>query len=89
MKTNKKLKLENLVREILGTSIIEMQKKIEKVLNSEAVNIDSWEEDNAPMILPKSIVAAILEMEAIQYLGRGTSSEKQVRKNIKYIKYYN
>ena len=40
------------------------------------------------MIIPKCIVTAILQRESIQYEGKGTSSERFVKKMVRRITYY-
>jgi len=52
------------------------------------VDTESWSKDNSPMILPKCIVTAILQDESTQYEGKGTSFEKQVKKEVKNIRYF-
>ena len=74
---NKKEQIKALVTEMLDESHEAMIKNIDKVLNSGAIDIDGWDEK---MILPKTIITAILQKESIQRDGRGTSYEKQVKK---------
>ena len=81
-------KIKALVTEMLTESYDAMIKNIDKVLKSGAVDVDGWNEKNAPMILPKTIVAALLQDESIQYEARGTSYEKKIKKDIKNIKYF-
>jgi hypothetical protein len=89
MKTDtKKKKVKKLVTDMIKYSNKEMLKKIDKAINSGAINFDDWEEDNTPMILPKSILLAILMSELTQYEGRGTSYEKKVKKEAKNIQYF-
>jgi hypothetical protein len=85
---NKKQKIKKLVKEMLNQSHKEMIKKIDTALNSGALDIESWEEDNAPMVLPKIIVAAILQRESWQYEGTGTTHEKKIKKEIKNLHYF-
>ena len=61
---------------------------VDKVLNSGCIDIDGWDEKNSPMVLPKSILTAILENGARQYAGRGTSFEKRVKKEVSNIHYF-
>lgn len=65
-----------------------MIKKVEKALNSGAIDIDKWDEVNSKMMLPKCIVSAILKNEAYQYEAKGCSFEKKVKKDIKNIQYF-
>ena len=84
----KKNKIKSLAEDMLKESFDAMIKKVEKALNSGAIDVDSWGENNNPMILPKCIVTAILQDESTQYEGKGTSFEKQVKKEVQNIRYY-
>lgn len=84
----KREKIKSLVIEMLNDSHAAMIKKVEKALNSGAVDIDNWDEKNAPMILPKCIVMALMEDESQQYIGRGTSYERRIKKEVKNIRYF-
>jgi len=89
MKTEeKKNNIKLLAEDMLKQSFNDMIKKIEKVLNSGAIDIDSWNKNNKPMIIPKCIVTAILQDESTQYEGKGTSFEKQIKKEVKNIRYF-
>jgi hypothetical protein len=89
MKTqSKKDKIKSLVSDMLKVSHEDMIRNIDKALNSGAIDIDAWDESKNPMILPKCIVTALLEQESTQYDGTGTSFEKQIRKEVKNIRYF-
>lgn len=77
---NKKKLIKVLTKDILKQSFKAMEAKIDRALNSGALDIESWDKDNAPMILPKIIVTAILKNESKQYEGKGTMYEKKVKK---------
>lgn len=85
---DKKNKIKALVTDMLNQSHEAMSKKIDKALNSGAIDIDSWSESHSPMILPKCIVTAILQDESTQYEGKGTSFEKDIKKEVKNIRYF-
>ena len=87
MKSNKE-QIAELVKDMLTESYEAMIKKIDKVLNSGCVDVESWNKDSSPMILPKCIVTAILQNESTQYEGKGTSFEKQMKKEVKNIRYF-
>ena len=87
MKT-KKQKINELVKDMLIESHRKALQNIDRVLNSGCVDIDGWDEKNAPMVLPKTILTAILENESRQYTARGTSHEKQMKKEVKNIHYF-
>lgn len=84
----KQKKIKSLVVDMLNYSHKAMVEKIDAALNSGAVDIDSWDEKNAPMILPKCIVIALLQRESNQYECKGTSYEKKIKKEISNLKYY-
>jgi len=79
-------KIKALAIQMLQDSQKEMEAKIEKALNSGALNIDDWDENSNSMILPKVIVVAIMEDEANQYKATGTSFEKEVKKEVANLK---
>ena len=85
---SKKEAIAQLVKDMLNESHEAMLKKIDKALNSGAVDVDEWDEAYNPMILPKCILIAILQDEATQYGGKGTSFEKQVKAEVKNIRYF-
>jgi hypothetical protein len=87
MKSNKQ-KLKGLVKDMLIESHKKALKNIDKALNSNCIDIEGWNEEHAPMILPKCILTAILENESRQYTARGTSYEKQMEKEVKNIRYF-
>lgn len=84
----KEEKIKTLVKEMLKESHESMIKKIDKVLISGAIDIDNWDENIAPMILPKCIVTAILQNESKQYEAKGTSFEKEIKKEVNNIRYF-
>jgi hypothetical protein len=79
-------KIKSIVLEMLNESHEAMVKKIDKALTCGAIDVESWSESNAPMILPKCIVIAILQNEATQYDGKGTSFEKQIKKEVSSLR---
>jgi hypothetical protein len=84
----KRDKIKALVVNLLEQSHEEMYWKIDAALNSGAIDIDSWQEDDSPMVLPKIIITAILENESTQYQGKGTSFEKKIKKEVKNLRYF-
>lgn len=85
--TNKD-KIKALVLDMLKYSNENIISKIDKVLKSVCIDADTWDEKINPMILPKCILAAVLQHEALQYTGRGTSHEKKLKKEINNIRYF-
>jgi len=83
-----KEKIKELALEMLERSFEIMKTKVDKALKSGAVDIDGWDGSHNFMLLPKSILIAILEDEADQYKATGTSFEKQIKKEVKDIKYF-
>lgn len=84
----KKDRIRELVIDMLNDSHTAMIGKVGRVLKSGAIDIDSWDEEINPMIIPKCIITAILQNESHQYEGKGTSFEKQVKKEVKNINYF-
>lgn len=81
-------KIKSLVLDMLNESHENMIKKIDKALSCGAVDPSEWDDKTNPMILPKCILTAILKNESTQYEGKGTSFEKQIRKEVENIRYY-
>ena len=84
----KKQEIKRLVNDMLTESFEAMKKNIDKILNSGAIDVDTWEAETAPMILPKCILTAILKHESHQYEGKGTSFEKYVKKESNNIQLF-
>lgn len=63
-------------------------KKIDKAISCGALDIDSWDEKDAPMVVPKTITVALLESEASQYYGHGTTHEKRIKNGVSNIRYF-
>ena len=87
MKNNKE-KIKKLVSDMLIESHQKAMQNIDRVLDSGCIDIDGWDCKNKPMILPKCILTAILENESRQYTARGTSFEKQMKKEVRNIRYF-
>jgi hypothetical protein len=81
----KKEKIKSLVEDMLNESHQAMLKKIDKAINSGVIDIDDWDENISQMIIPKTILTAILKNESKQYEGKGTSFHKQVKKDSENI----
>lgn len=85
---SKSKKIKSLVVDMLKQSNKAMTDKVDNLLKSGAIDIDNWDESNAPMVLPKCIVMALFDQEISQYSGRGTGFEKQIKKQIRNIRYF-
>ena len=83
---SKRVKIKDHTAYLLQESYKEMKRKIDKAINSGAIDIENWDPNTNCMIIPKSILIAILESEADQYKGVGTRFEKEVRKNVDNLK---
>ena len=84
----KQAKIKLLVTEMLNDSHEAMLKKLDIVFNSGCIDAEFWDEKQSPMVLPKSIVTALLESESVQFSGLGTCYEKQVKKEVRNIRYF-
>ena len=82
-----KEKIKALVIELLNDSHEEMLKKIDRALNSGALDIENWNEKVSPMILPKTIATAILESEAMHYCT-GTTYAKRIKRDVKNLRHF-
>ena len=82
-----KEKIKALVIELLNNSHEEMLKKIDRALNSGALDIENWNEKTSPMVLPKTIATAILESEATYYCT-GTTYAKRIKRDVKNLRYF-
>jgi hypothetical protein len=87
METNQE-KIKIIVDRLIDRSMIELKKKVDTAINSGSLDIDNWDELNSPMIIPKIILIALLENEAEQYKGYNTSFEKEIKKEVKNLKYF-
>jgi hypothetical protein len=91
MTTNKKkAKIKSLVNCQLKVAIKQMRENIDRALNSGAIDIDGWDENISRMVLPNTIVVAILEDASSSSIlnGRGTKYEKRVKREVKNIRYF-
>jgi hypothetical protein len=85
----KKDKIKDYVIDMLYESYSNQLKKLNKVLDSNCLDIDNWDISNAPMVLPKSIVVAILETEVKQYEAPKTYPKaRSIKKEINNIKLF-
>lgn len=85
---NKKEAIKKLALEILNDTFEAAKKNVDKALSSGAIDIDSWDENSAAMLVPKSIVMAVLTEEVSQISGKGTSFAKKQAKDAKNIGYF-
>lgn len=84
----KKELIKSYVIEMLDFSKECMVKKLTTALNCGALDIDNWNKNSSPMIVPKIIVTALLESESTQYGAKGTSFERKIKKQVKNLRYY-
>jgi len=83
---DKEKMIKDLVVEMLNDSHEAMLGKIDRVFKSGCVNVEDWDCSVGKMILPKCIVAALIEDETTQYYGKDTSFAKSVKKEIANIR---
>jgi hypothetical protein len=87
MSTNKE-KIKKITTDLLKQSYEEAVKRVTKAIDSGALDVSSWDENHNPMLAPKAIVIAVLQEEAEQYSAKGTSFEKEIKKNAKNIRLF-
>lgn len=85
----KKNKIKKIVKELLKESHKAQIEKIEKALNSGALDLENWDPENNPLIIPKIITTAILQDAAERhYTCKNTTFERQIKKEIKNLRYF-
>jgi len=84
----KKNKIRSYVKDMLKASHKRAIQNIDVALESGAIDLENWDNEYNPMILPKMILTAILEEEARQYSPRGLSFEKQFKKDVNNLKMF-
>lgn len=83
-----KREIKRLVKELLKKSHDDMISNIDKVLNSGCIDIDHYNQNHGPYVLPKIITTALLQQESTSWDGTGTGLEKIVKKEVKNIRYF-
>ena len=88
---SKKKEIRDHVLGMIDNSCQHMKNKLNDVMKSGAVNVEGWNPDYRPMLLPRAIVTALLQYVSNQYVsnqfdGRCTSFEKQMKYDIAKIK---
>ena len=84
----KKSKIKELALAMLLQSYEAMCKKVDKAIKAVGDEVENWDENNNSMILPKCVVTALLQDESTQYDCVGTVIEKQVKAEVKNIRYH-
>lgn len=84
----KKDAIKHHVIDMINESGRAMIDKIDSALNCGALDIDSWDKDDKPMIIPHVVISALLQREINQHSGKGTSYEKKVKKELKNLSYF-
>lgn len=84
---NNKQKVKELSMEILSYIVSEMEKDIDRAINSGALDISKWDENVKPMVIPKSIVLVLITKQTYNTTlnGKNTSLEKLVKSNVKNL----
>ena len=84
-KTYNEKRIERICNDLLEESNEAMKGKIQKAIDSGALDISGWDENKDSMIIPRIIMQAVLETEAKQYSATGTIYEKQIKKEVKNL----
>tara|TARA_R110000782_G_scaffold21110_4_gene56911 strand:- start:1422 stop:1688 length:267 start_codon:yes stop_codon:yes gene_type:complete len=82
----KKALIEIRVEELIERSNKAMRENLTKILNSSSIDIEGYDTENNIMILPKTIMTAILEEESLQYICKTTKFYPKMKKEIKNIR---
>jgi len=83
---DKKAAIKELVTKMIHESVEHMIRNVDAALNSGCIDVEGWDEKNQPMLIPKSILIAILQNELSQYGAKGTSFEAKIRKESRNIR---
>lgn len=74
------------VENTINNAVKAMKENLERVLKSGCIDIEGYDENINPMVLPKAIVTALLEEEASQLTPFSKNKEfEENRKNIKHF----
>lgn len=73
---------------ILDLHIEDIRERINRVVNSGCIDVDNWNDNINPMLLPKAILSAIYSDYAESISGKGTCFEKSQKKEINNIKLF-
>ena len=84
----KKMKVKSLIKGMFKQTEKELDTKIDKIMRSGVIDMDTWDEDINPMIVPKMFMVAFLRDEAEQFSAKGTSFEKTLHKGALEIGYH-
>lgn len=83
---DKKQAIKFYATDILEYSKKRMLDKIDVAIDSGVLDIEKWNPVDAPMLLPKIIMASILKSELEPYKGKHTLSERIVKKKTNRLK---
>lgn len=83
----KEAMIRKLAREMLANTYREMKVKIDLAIKSGAIDYDEYGTINS-YIIPKCILAAVLDSAQQQYLAQGTGWEKYVKHCSRNIRYF-
>lgn len=78
--------VQDLTASLIGTVTEGMQENLPRFLKAIPHLLRDWDENINPMILPKILLIALLETQADQYRGRGTSFEDTIKTEVNNLK---
>jgi len=85
-KEQKQEAIKKIVFEMLENDLCNINEKIDRALKSGCIDVEAWDENCNPMILPKSIIVAVYEDRArCFHPSKDSKRYKEVRKNVKNI----
>lgn len=84
----KKEEIKSLTIGTLDIAMDAMKAKIKVLLDSGAINVSDWDINTNPMISIKAMAIALLQAEADQLDARGTSFEKEVKRQVNNFKHF-
>ena len=84
--TENEIEINRLTTQFLADAYIAMEAKIQKAIRCGALDIDGWDPEKNSLVIPKTIVCALLEGEIHNWNGNRTGFEKQIKKDVRNLR---
>ena len=84
--TKNQFEIKKHVESLLADAYINMEKKIERAITCDALDIEGWDPEKNSLVIPKTIICALLEGEIHNWDGNRTGFEKQIKKDVRNLR---
>lgn len=84
--TIKKAEIKLLVSSLLTDFVESVDQQVNTALNCGALDVEGWNKDINPMILPRIIIVTIFQRAAEQFGARGTSWSKIINDEVSNLR---